>query len=171
MVYSFRRAANTMIFHHLIEINDPLNPLIEPLSRRQLWHGLVMRAELPKLFVPHLDSCTLSERTAESVARELSYGDLVIRDNVHYFPQEKVIFRVPAQGEIPASSLQMAIEERQPEVFFVRFDYDDGNGETESTVDAFYNDFRRSAYTESDIDTIRIIREMAAQGRLEAPTS
>lgn len=160
-----------MIFHHLIEINDPMNPLIEPLSRRQLWHGLVMRAEAPMLFIPHLDSCTLGERSVDSVARELTYGDLVIRDSVHYLPQEKVIYRVPAQGEIPASSLQMAIEERQPEVFFVRFDYDDGNGDSESTVDAFYNDFRRSAYTEADIDTIRIIREMAAEGRLEAPVS
>jgi len=160
-----------MIFHHLIEINDPLNPLIEPLTRRQLWHGLKLRAESPMLFVPHLDSCSLSERAGDSVCRTLTYGELVIRDSVHYFPQEKVIYRVPAQGEIPASSLQMTIEERQPEVFLVRFDYDDGNGEAESTVDAFYNNFRRSAYTEADIDTIRIIRAMAAEGRLEAPVS
>ena len=160
-----------MIFQHLVEINDPLNPLIEPLSRSQLWHGLVVRAESPMLFVPHLDSCVLLERATESVARELTYGSLVIRDRVYFFPQEKVIYEVPAQGEIPASSLRMSIEERQEDVFFVRFDYDDGNGEVENAADAFYNDFRRSAYTESDIDTIRIIREMAAEGRLDAPLS
>ncbi len=158
-----------MIFHHLVEINDPLNPLIEALTRTQLWHGLVMRAEAPKLFVPHLDDCVLSERTPASVSRELTYGTLVIRDTVTYFPQEKVIYQVPVQGEIPASSLRMAIEETQPEVFFVRFDYDDGNGEVESAADAFYNDFRRSAYTEADIDTIRVIRELAAEGRLDLP--
>lgn len=160
-----------MIFHHLVEINDPLNPLIEPLTRAQLWYGLVMRAEAPKLFVPHLDTCVLREQTAAGVHRELTYGTLVIRDIVTYFPQQKVIYQVPAQGEIPASSLRMAIEERQAEVFFVRFDYDDGNGEVESAADAFYNDFRRSAYTEADIDTIRVIRELAAEGRLDAPRS
>ena len=31
-----------------------------------------------------------------------------------------------------------------------------------------YDDFRRSAYQEADIDTIRILREMAAAGRLDA---
>ncbi len=156
-----------MIFHHLVEINDPLNPLIEPLTRRQLWHGLVMRAEAPKLFMPHLDDCVLLQRSTTGVQRELVFGTLTIRDDVTYFPEEKIIYQVPAQGEIPASSLRMAIEERQPEVFFVRFDYDDGNGEVENAADAFYNDFRRSAYTEADIDTIRVIRELAADGRLD----
>ena len=158
-----------MIFHHLVEINDPLNPLIEPLTRSQIWHGLVMRAEAPKRFMPHLDEVVLQERSATGVDRELHFGTLIIRDKVSYFPQEKIIYQVPAQGEIAPSSLRMAIEEKQPEVFFVRFDYDDGNGEVENAADAFYNDFRRSAYTEADIDTIRIIRELAAEGLLDSP--
>lgn len=158
-----------MIFHHLVEINDPLNPLMEPLSRTQLWHGLVMRAEMPKLFLPHLDGCVLSDRSDQSVRRALTFGSLVVHDQVTYFPQEKVIYQVPAQGEIPASSLRMAIEEKGSGIFFVRFDYDDGKGAEESAADAFYNDFRKSAYTEADIDTIRIIRELAAEGRLDLP--
>ena len=44
-----------MKFEHLIEINDALNPLIDELSIKQLWAGLVLRAESPKLFMPHLD--------------------------------------------------------------------------------------------------------------------
>ena len=31
-----------------------------------------------------------------------------------------------------------------------------------------YDEFRRSAYQESDIDTVRIVRELAAEGRLGA---
>jgi hypothetical protein len=31
-----------------------------------------------------------------------------------------------------------------------------------------YDDFRRSAYQEADIDTVRILRELAAAGRLDA---
>jgi hypothetical protein len=31
-----------------------------------------------------------------------------------------------------------------------------------------YDDFRRSAYQESDIDTIRVLRELASEGRLDA---
>jgi hypothetical protein len=73
---------------------------------------------------------------------------------------------VPAQKDIPASSLTMSIEEPQSGIFFVRFEYDDGTGESE---EEFYNDFRRSAYKEADIDTIRIIRRLAEEGRFDSP--
>lgn len=157
-----------MKFTHLIEINDPLNPLIDPLSREQLWRGLVLRAETPKTFVPHLGRCEILEKSELSLSRALHYGDLVVRDRVTFLPRRQVIYHVPPQKDIPASKLTMTIEEPEPEVFFVRFEYDDGADETADTANAFFNDFRRSAYQESDIDTIRIIRQMAEEGRLEA---
>lgn len=155
-----------MKFAHLVEINDPLNPLIDPLSREQIWRGLVLRAEMPMDFVPYLDRCTIIEKSASSMSRELHYGDLVIQDHVTFIPQQKVIYHVPQQQGIPQSRLTMTIEEPQPEMFFVRFEYDDGASEAEDHADAFYNEFRRSAYEESDIDTIRTIRIMAEEGRL-----
>jgi hypothetical protein len=158
-----------MKFNHLVEINDPLNPLIDPLTREQLWQGLVLRAESPKMFVPWLDSCDLLDRSAETLSRELRYGALVVRDSVTFFPQQRVHYKVPAQKDIPASTLTMSIEEPQPELLFVRFEYDDGSGDSESNADAFYNDFRRSAYEESDIDTVRIIRQLAQEGRFDGP--
>lgn len=155
-----------MKFAHLIEINDPLNPLIDPLTREQIWRGLVLRAEKPTVFVPYLDSCKILERDEQSLSRELHYGDLVVRDRVTFAPQEQVVYHVPPQKGIPESQLTMTIEEPESSIFFVRFEYDDGASEAEDTAEAFYNDFRRSAYKESDIDTIRMIREMAEDGRL-----
>ncbi|QJQ03290.1 hypothetical protein RB25_10135 [Herbaspirillum rubrisubalbicans] len=155
-----------MKFNHLIQINDPLNPLIDPLTREQLWRGLVMRAESPQLFMPHLDDCRLLEKSLDSVRRELRYGELVIIDQVSYLPQIQVLYDVPAQGDIPASRMSMTIEEPQAEVLFVRFEYDDGQPEDAGGAEAFYNDFRRSAYQEADIDTIRIIRELTQRGEL-----
>jgi hypothetical protein len=155
-----------MKFSHLVEINDPLNPLIDALSREQLWRGLVLRAEIPKAFVPYLDGCEILEKSALSMLRELRYGELIVRDRVTFLPQEQIVYHVPQQEGIPESTLTMTIEEPEPEILFVRFDYDDGASEAQDTADAFYNDFRKSAYTESDIDTIRTIREMAEEGRL-----
>jgi len=77
-----------MKFNHLIVINDPLNPLIEPLTRNRLWQGLVLRAEQPMRFVPHLDQCDLLQRTGDVLQRELRYGTLVIRDEVTFVPQQ-----------------------------------------------------------------------------------
>ena len=155
-----------MKFEHLIEINDPLNPLIDRLSREQLWRGLVLRAETPMDFVPHLDNCRIVERDGLTLARELHYGDLVVHDRVAFQPLHKVTYHVPRQKDIPESRLTMTIEEPEPDILFVRFLYDDGASEEQDAADAFYNDFRRSAYKESDIDTIRTIREMAETGRL-----
>lgn len=155
-----------MKFEHLIEINDPLNPLIARLSREQLWNGLVLRAETPMDFVPHLDNCSILERDAQTMSRELRYGDLIVRDLVTFQALQKVTYHVPQQKGIPESRLTMTIEEPEPDILFVRFVYDDGASEEQDTAEAFYNDFRKSAYKESDIDTIRTIREMAEAGRL-----
>ena len=76
-------------------------------------------------------------------------------------------YDVPAQKDIPASSLLITIEEPSPGALFVRFAYDTGTSEDD--MDAFYNEFRRSAYQEADIDTIRIIRQLAEEGRLNLP--
>jgi hypothetical protein len=160
-------ASLIMQFQHLIEINDPLNPLIDPLTREQLWRGLVLRAEAPRLFVPWLDECSLLGRNGDVLSRALRYNALVIHDHVTFMPQQAVRYDVPAQADIPESSLLMTIEEPQPEALFVRFEYNDGRADDD--MDAFYNEFRRSAYQEADIDTIRVIRQLAAEGRMALP--
>ncbi len=158
-----------MKFEHLIEINDPLNPLVDLLSTDQVWCGLVLRAEAPMLFVPHLDECRLYDRTETEVARALRYGELTIVDRVVFTVPTKITYLIAAQKDIAQSSLVMTIEEPEPDALFLRFQYDDGNDEATDAANAMYNDFRRSAYVESDIDTIRIIRELAQQGRFNAP--
>lgn len=155
-----------MKFNHLIQINDPLNPLIDNLSREQLWRGLVMRAEAPQLFMSHLDECQLSDKSAGSVKRMLRYGELRIHDVVTYLPLMRVHYHIPAQGEIPTSSMSMSIEEPEQDALFVRFEYDDGAPEEVDNEKAFYDQFRRSAYEEADIDTIRIIRDLIVKGSL-----
>lgn len=156
-----------MKFVHLVEINDPLNPLIEPLTREQLWRGLVLRAEAPKRFVDWLDSSEIRSEGANLLSRTLCYGEVVIRDTVTFTAPQQVQYDVPAQGEIPASQLLVTIEEPGEDLLNVRFSYDDFQGETPGSMEAFYNEFRRSAYQESDIDTVRIIRELAAEGRFD----
>jgi hypothetical protein len=162
-----------MRFSHLVEINDPQNPLIAPLTREQLWRGLVLRAEMPKRFVPWLDQCEISGRTKTSIERALHYGDTVIRDRVTFQAPDRIHFHVPRQGDVPDAELTITIEQPYGGGLFVRFEYADGGDEVHSAVESqdqqMVNDFRRTAYQESDIDTIRTIREMAADGLLDAP--
>ena len=157
-----------MKFEHLIEINDPLNPLMDTITRDQLWRGLVLRADSPKLFVPHLDECTIDERDAGSFRRKLRYGTLVVVDRVILTPLQEVRYEVAPQGEIRQSSLVMAIESPSEHTLYVRFRYDDGQDAATDAANAMYDEFRKSAYREADIDTIRILRELAAGRRLDA---
>lgn len=157
-----------MKFEHLIEINDPLNPLIDALTIKQLWTGLVLRAESPKLFVPHLDECIIDERVDNGFRRRLRYGELVIEDRVVLEPMRQVRYEVAAQQDISKSSLVMTIETPTADTLYVRFQYEDGHDAQTDAANAMYDEFRRSAYQESDIDTIRVLRDLAAQGRLDA---
>ena len=157
-----------MKFEHLIQINDPLNPLIDSMTREQLWRGLVLHAESPKLFVPHLDECSITERSSGSMHRRRRFGELVIEDRVIMTPLHELRYEVPTQGEISASSLTVTIEAPSEHTLFVRFLYDDGHDAVTDAANAMYDEFKKSAYQEADIDAIRIVRELAAKGRLDA---
>ncbi len=158
-----------MKFTHLIEINIPGNPLLVPLTREQLWRGLVLRAERPTLFLLGLDACDITARTHDSLSRTLRFGQLVVHDHVRFHSLENVHYHVPQQDGIPMSDLTMTIEEPQPGALFVRFEYDDHNPAQETKEESFYNDFKREAYKEADIDTIRMIRQLAQDGQLNSP--
>ncbi|MRV70999.1 DUF1857 family protein [Duganella sp. FT92W] len=157
-----------MKFEHLIEVNDLLNPLLDEISHEQLWRGLVLRAEAPKLFMPQLDECDILDRDDTGFHRKLRFGELVVADRVVLEPMHRVRYLVDAQDEIGTSSLTMTIEIPQPGRLFVRFLYEDDHDAATDEVNKMYDEFRKSAYQENDIDTIRVLRELAEQGRLDS---
>lgn len=158
-----------MKFEHLIEINNFDNPAADRLNREQLWYGLLLRVREPTLFIPHMDACDLTEVSENIVTRVLDFGKFKVNDRVELVPMQKLRFHVPAQGEIIESRLEISIDEPFPGRFFVRFIYEDDA--LDEGPEAMYNDFRRSAYKETDVDSIRIIRQFAAQGLLDGPAN
>jgi Domain of unknown function (DUF1857) len=155
-----------MKFEHLVQINDPLNPLIDPLDRNTLWQGLKRRAENPKEFVLALDGFEVLERSADSIRRALTFGRLVIRDEVRFVPQHQVRYEIEPGGEVPAATLTTTIEEPAPGELFVRFEYDVKPVMGAAPREAFYDEYVKQAYVEADIDSIVTIRRLAAQGVL-----
>jgi len=156
-----------MKFTHLVQINDPLNPLIDTLSRAQLWNGLRLRAEDPVQFVIGLDSCRVIQRAEHELLRELRFGQLTVRDRVIFAPMRHVRYEVEAAGPVPAATLITTIEEPEPDQYFVRFEYDTKAVEGGEPVDPFYQQFMKEAYKEADIDAIRIIRRLVTEGKLD----
>lgn len=148
-----------MNFEHLIQVNDPLNPLVESLTRQQLWEGLVLRAEQPQLFVIGLDSCTILSRTDLTLERELHYGAATVRDRVTLTPNESVRYDILATEAHVGGSLTMTIEQPDALQLFLRFEYKT-TLPTADTEDARQTtEIVKSAYREADIDTVRLIRK------------
>lgn len=155
-----------MNFEHLIQINDPANPLIGSLTRQQLWSGLLQRVENPLPFLPGLEACDILERQGTTLLRALRFAaNAVIHDRVQISEGLAVRFDILPGQNHAGGSLTISIEEPQPEHLFLRFAYQTGLGEAGGPLeDKAYAEYVKSAYHQSDVDTVRIIRALAAGG-------
>ena len=153
-----------MNFEHLIQINDPENPLIAPLNREQIWQGLVHRIENPLPFLPGLESCTILERQSAELLRELDFGPAVIHDRVTLAEAQWVRFDIQPSAAHPGGSLTITIEEPEPAFLFLRFAYQTTLASEPNSEERAYIEYVKSAYHQSDVDCVRIIRTLAAGG-------
>lgn len=163
-----------MRYEHLVQINDPLLPLLDPLSRAQLWNGLVRRAEEPTLFVLGLQGCTVHERQAAAtgtrMTRTLDFGSFAVHDHVDLRPQTSVCTRTRPGPTWPAARLTITIEEPQPELLYLRFlyEFDEPPAPPAEAAERRQTDaLRRQAYFTADLDTVAQIRALALAGELE----
>lgn len=153
-----------MNFEHLIQINDPENPLVEPLNRLQLWQGLMHRVENPVPFLPGLETCTVLERQGNQFLRELDFGPAVIQDRVTLVEMRSVRFDILPSEVHAGGSLSITIEEPEKTSLFLRFAYQTTLASDPTSEERAYIEYVKSAYHQSDIDCVSIIRTLAAGG-------
>ena len=151
-------------FEHLVQINDPHDPRVTPLTREQLWRGLVLRAEFPCTFVPWLDGCEIERESEHTLVRTLTFGNQIVRERVRFDPQRSVHYEV--LGGEAHYRLSMRIEERGDDELYVRFLYEaesPDHREGGPLAGAI-----KEAYRFADTDTVFRIRQLAASGVLDA---
>jgi hypothetical protein len=80
------------------------------LTRELVWRGLVMKAENPLPFVPVITKCTVRERAADRLVREIvDKGDTIV-ENVTFYPQRMVKFE-RVTGRVLGTILNEIIED------------------------------------------------------------
>ena len=151
-----------MKFEHLIEINHPGNPMIPQIARDQLWRGLMFRAEDATHFVPGLEACIILERGECRLERRLDFGNAAILDRVTWVEGDWMCFAVAATESHAGGKLTIAIEEPEETHLFLRFTYQTTLGERTDDDDNAYAEFVKSAYHDSDIEMVRVIRTLLA---------
>lgn len=156
-----------MHFEHLIEINDRENPLVPDLTRDELWFGLLCRAEDPRPFLPGLESCRIIERSDTELIRDLHFGPTVIRDRVVLEPMQWIRFESAATAQHAGGMLTITIEEPGNEALFLRFEYRTSLAEGAADGGVQVAEYVKSAYHQSDIETVRVIRMIAESSRLQ----
>ncbi len=160
-----------MRFKHLIQINDPLMPLLDTLTREQLWRGLVLRAEDPTQFVFGLEVATIHSRRQVGgeieVLRTLDFGSFKVEDRVRLTPQSRSEIHTSAGPTWPASHMSIEIEEPQPELLFLRFIYESDEMAGDCELDDVTTALRKQAYERADLDTVARIRALAEEGWLD----
>lgn len=145
-------------FEHLVQINDPENSAIKPLSRAQLWDGLVMRARDPGRFNSAL-TCRVDHVTDDGFVRYIQAGDTQFREEVTLTHQEKIeTVTAGANQPLHAESVT-SIEEPARGYLFVRFIY--RRDLDDSREGQIIGEHLKSAYLHTDIDAIALIRMLA----------
>lgn len=157
-----------MQFEHLVEVNDPETPEIPDLAVEEVWFGLLCRAENPRPFLPGLKACEILSRDENQLTRRLDFGQVSVHDTVVWQAMEWIRFESAATETHPGGTLTIRIEQpvEASEALFLRFTYRTGLDEA-AGGELRYSDFVRSAYHASDVDTVRVIRMIAASTRTE----
>lgn len=159
-----------MRYEHLVQINDPLMPLLDTLTRNQLWQGLVLRAEDPTQFVLGLEGATIHSHEVRDgvheLTRTLDFGSFRVDDSVRLVRDRGSETRTRAGPTWPASRLTITIEEPEADLLFLRFVYESDDTAGNSGLDPVIAGLREQAYERADLDTVVRIRALAAQGLL-----
>ena len=151
-----------MRYEHLVQINDPANPHIVPLSRAQVWAGLMQRVHAPQRFPVGPQGASVLAGDRENVLhRVVDFGTLTIRDTVHLQPQRHLRFVPERRDDMVPVTLSIALETPpalDDAALFLRFIY-------ECDVDDPDTDgYRQQAWLANDVDMVRTIRQWQEEG-------
>lgn len=158
-----------MRFEHLVKMFDEraAAPLI---SRRQLWLGLVLRAEDPCRFDENITEARIVAYDQQEMQREVVFGSLVVKERVRFVPDTQVAYETQPSEHYTASKLDMFIEEPQPGHLFIRFVYEndlpDGPVTSDTNDPGYYVPYLKSAYQQADTLTAQTILTLAQEGVL-----
>ena len=149
-------------FEHIVQINDPEDGNLKPLTRAQVWEGLLLRARDPGRFNSAL-SCRLVDEYGKGFIRCVQAGNTEFREQVTLTHQESIATVTTGSDQPFHAESVTTIEEPATGYLFVRFFY---RREIEDSAEGqLIGEHLKSAYLHMDVDAIALIR-MLVEDRL-----
>ena len=96
-------------FEHTIEVNCPGDCALPPISRSELWQGLVLRAREPQAFNPHL-RCSTRATGINTFERTIEAGEDSFCEEVILYPERQIVTRTTARDNPFSAQSRTRIE-------------------------------------------------------------
>ncbi|TWB74964.1 uncharacterized protein DUF1857 [Nitrospirillum amazonense] len=149
----------------------PVNPQGEaPLTRAQVWKGLVLKARDARLFLPPnlCTRCDVVEESATHIVREATIGGADLREIIAFEPEAKVTFfqaTGPREGAIVNELVEDADGALQLRFYcYLGLRGKEPNGAEEQAEQAQFDSDR--GYKAALLSTLKRTRDLLAEGRL-----
>lgn len=153
-------------FEHIVQVNDLNNNQLTPITRTQLWRGLVLRARSPDKFAEGMQ-CQSQELCDNEFVRIIEVGGTSFCEKVVLYPQDKIHTSTLEQLEQIDAQSTTRIEEPEAGYLFVRFSY---RRELETNTDAVdVAEHLKAAYVRVDRDAVAMIRMLAESKLFDHP--
>ena len=138
-----------------------------PLTRSQVWDGLVLKGLDGTLFVPGMSSCKVVERREDEIVREIVLRGEAFRERVTLTP-ERLVRTYRLSGAV-MGTLENEIEEDEGGELYLTFNYE---LEAEGVEPGGAEEQELARELKKDLDavqgTIDKIRSLVTSGELEA---
>jgi Domain of unknown function (DUF1857) len=145
-------------YEHLVRLNDAALP-VTPLSREQVWEGLLGRVRFPDRYDPLITALEVHFCHDGIWHRHYRRAGVDIKDRATAHDRNLVTFVTLAPADFRSSSLSIAMEEPSPGELFLRFTYDlRGCGQIPTEEEA---GVLRATYHQADLEYVRRLRELA----------
>ena len=153
------------MFH--VERSLPVNPPgAAPLTRAEVWHGLLMKAETPVDFVPAISSCEIAERGEGWLVRDVVLRGEAVRERVTYQPEHTVTFE-RLSGSVLGTIVNEIVEDAEGTLSLrFAFDLEPEGIIPGSAEEADFAATMGSGYGAAVETTLATVRRLVAEGTL-----
>ena len=141
-----------------------------PLTRAQVWAGLVLKARDARAFLPPglCTACDVMEESASHLVREAVIGGQTIREIIHFEPERKVSF-FQASGPREGAIVNQLFEDDHGALQLRFYCYlglrNSTPGGAEEQAEQAWMD-GESGYQTALLSTLKRTRELVAQGMI-----
>ena len=145
-----------------VPVNQPGEEVT--LTRDDVWHGLVLKAQNALPFVPSMTRCDVIEQTEQMILRTIEFRGEEFGERITFRPKDEVRFE-RTHGSVMGTIRNQIVEDTDGELSLMfSFDLELEGVEPGSQAEADYEATMKGDYLKAASATLAAVRRMVAEG-------